>query len=258
MKPSELLNPKLLFRKFKGRLSTDLFKFLYTGSAKNREILRGPFKGLKFATSSFGASAYYPKILGTYEKELFPAVDQIVEANYPSIIDIGSAEGYYVGGLARLMPEVKITAFEAQAIGREQLKETIRRNSIEEQVEIRGECHSNDLKELLADPTQTLIICDVEGAELEILNPDAVPGLKQTPILVEIHDFVDPSISKILRDRFQPTHRIEEIHQAERTRDEVPVFSKFSQFLNRYTYHHYLVGEWRPKENFWFWMTPKK
>jgi hypothetical protein len=42
-----------------------------------------------------------PKWLGTYELELHSIIKGILRAEYNTIIDIGSAEGYYSVGLGK-------------------------------------------------------------------------------------------------------------------------------------------------------------
>lgn len=66
-----------------------------------KRILAGPFRGMKYIENSHG-SAYLPKILGSYEKELHKFIPRIVEEEYELILDIGAAEGYYAVGLSYL------------------------------------------------------------------------------------------------------------------------------------------------------------
>ncbi|MBT8196145.1 MAG: hypothetical protein KJO64_06945, partial [Bacteroidia bacterium] len=58
-------------------------------------VLNGPFKGLKYSSDNSFGSAFYPKLLGVYEKELHVVFNQIQNNNYSEIIDVGCAEGYY-------------------------------------------------------------------------------------------------------------------------------------------------------------------
>jgi len=44
------------------------------------------------------------KILGCYEAEITPAVEEAISRNYRTMLDVGCAEGYYAVGLARGVP----------------------------------------------------------------------------------------------------------------------------------------------------------
>jgi hypothetical protein len=76
------------------------------------------------------------------------------------------------------------------------------------------------LSEALAGSKQPLLLIDCEGAEQELLDPTAVPELKSTTIVVEVHDHLRPGIGQILRDRFAPTHEIESIESRPRDGSE--------------------------------------
>jgi len=67
-----------------------------------------------------------------------------------------------------------------------------------------------------------LIICDIEGAEVEVLNPAAVPGLKNAEMLVEMHDIIRKGCSAALRERFESSHRIEVIPTRKRNVNDFP------------------------------------
>src|SRR4051794_38235977 len=66
-------------------------------------VVGGPFEGMSYVGNSHG-SAWCPKILGTYEREIRSAVDEIAAREFPNIVNIGAAEGYYAVGLARRCP----------------------------------------------------------------------------------------------------------------------------------------------------------
>lgn len=53
------------------------------------------------------------------------------------------------------------------------------------------------------------MICDIEGAECELLDPDKAPGLLQADILVESHECNDASLTETLQQRFASAHDTE-------------------------------------------------
>jgi hypothetical protein len=52
------------------------------------------------------------------------------------------------------------------------------------------------------------MMCDIEGAERELLDPDASPALKGMDIIVESHECLIQGITQLLIDRFKATHHI--------------------------------------------------
>jgi hypothetical protein len=223
-----------------------------------RTVRLGPFQGMRYVENSIG-SAYLPKLLGTYERELTRVVKEIRRLRPGLIIDAGSAEGYYAVGLALLSGGARVVAFEREESGRCALSRLAELNRVRERVEIRGECSPFELGAALVHARggeyPSIVLCDVEGDEDHLLNPLAVPGLARAFILVETHEFVCPGITGRLQERFAATHAIELIWQTVRAREDFPFHTPVTWFLPA----HYLlwaVSEWRPERMCWLWMRP--
>lgn len=164
----------------------------------------GPFKGMKLRLDAIG-SAPSPKIIGSYESELHPAVAAIMAGRYTRVLNIGCAEGYYAVGLARGLPGVEVWAFDIDPAAHAATAALAALNGVSPQVRLEGECTPARLYELCT--TETIIVCDIEGAELALLDPVRAPGLLRADILVEIH----PSETgerpvELLGSRFAATH----------------------------------------------------
>lgn len=158
------------------------------------------------------SSAYCPKLLGTYELELHPVVEALrPQASYQHIVNIGAGEGYYAVGLARQLPQSRLTAYEADPESRAILNRMAQLNEVASRITIREFCTPSLLQEALQGLEHTLVVCDVEGGEQELLDPASIPELSQADILVELHDFLIAGISDVIRQRFATTHRITEI-----------------------------------------------
>ena len=56
-----------------------------------------------------------------------------------------------------------------------------------------------------------LILCDIEGYEEELLDPQLVPRLQEATMVVEAHDQFRPDVITVLTERFRETHEIERI-----------------------------------------------
>jgi hypothetical protein len=230
----------------------------YTSALVVREtkstVRSGPFRGMKYLKTSSG-SVLAPKLLGIYERELHQAIEEAIASPIRRIVDIGAAEGYYCTGFAMRMPRAKVVAYEIDEPARVLIAEMACLNEVSDRVEIRGACTVDELNSVLDASVPTLVICDAEGAEAYLLDPLRVPALRTAYILVEMHDVILGGLSGVIRQRFEGTHRIEQIRAEARSRSEFP----FSSFITRRFpgYVDYAVSDCRPPGMSWFWMRPK-
>lgn len=177
-------------------------------------VIDGPFKGMRYVDHA-NCSALSPKLLGTYERELHAFIAEAIETGYSNVIDIGAAEGYYAAGLALRMGGCVVHAFDTDPEARSNLATLSALNGVQGTVVIHNECTFETLESFQGH--RCLVICDIEGAELELLNPQAAPALVGFDILVEIHD--GPSSTTIhdtLESRFASTHDLTFIKFIER------------------------------------------
>ena len=195
---------------------------LYCQLGCPRKILSGPFRGMSWEPADAGG-AWLAKIIGTYELELHPSITNLERGSFDALVDIGCADGYYAVGLARLLDIPKVYAFDTDSHALRCLKRNARENLLGAQIKAKGLCCPNQLASDLRFDQNPLVICDVEGAELEILVPEACPKLLQAHILVEVHDFPPPGkIGTILRERFRESHEIVSIRTAARRVNDLP------------------------------------
>ncbi len=206
-------------------------------------VLSGPFAGMDYVPQATG-SALMPKLLGSYEAELHETLEKVAAANYAEVIDIGCAEGYYANGLARRLPSAQVYAFDIDPEARELCTAMARLNGVEERVIVSGKCGTEELNTLLTN--RSLIVCDCEGFELELLRPDLAPTLAQADILVELHDQVQPGLTPLLLSRFEPTHQAILITAAPRDPDQYPPL-RFTDPKER----QLAVSEFRPAGQQW-------
>jgi hypothetical protein len=161
--------------------------------------------------SQSSGSSYYPKLLGTYEKELHESIARIRKQQPNLIVDIGAAEGYYAVGLAMLLPEASVLTFDIDGQAREHLRKLAERNGVTDRVQIDGRCSPEVLEAAIAGKPRVSIICDVEGYETELLDLETVPSLRQACILVETHPHLSKGIEDLIHCRFSQSHKIERI-----------------------------------------------
>ena len=172
-------------------------------SGTQGKVRAGPFQGMVYGEHSFG-SCYIPKVLGIYERECYPAVEWASAQKPAIIVDIGAAEGYYAIGLCLRNPQARVIAFEMEETGRKLLSEAVARNGCQDRVKIRGACEPAGLAEALGDASPALVVCDCEGYENVVLDPEAVPALRRAMILVELHDVFQPGTRERIKSRFEP------------------------------------------------------
>jgi hypothetical protein len=218
-------------------------------------VLAGCFAGMSYVEETVG-SALIPKLLGTYERELVRVIEEIIRERFEEVIDIGAAEGYYAVGLARRLPAARVHAFEMSERGRALLSEMAMANGVADRVLIKGRCDVADLRDCLVSSRRPVVICDVEGFEATLLDPDRVPSLAHAPLLVEIHETLRPGVGQVIRTRFEITHQIEEIRQAERQIADFPFRTLYTRLLPERSLLD-LLSEWRPQGMTWLWMRPR-
>lgn len=169
------------------------------------KVQGGPFSGLTYVSHSSG-SAILPKLVGSYEAELALSIETITQTPYRTIVDVGSAEGYYAVGLAVRIPSATVYAYDIDEVARSRCAELARVNRVSDRVLIRGRCDAGELAKNLTD-LPALLMCDCEGFELDLLDPLKTPALRSTHMLVELHDHLRPGLTETLRSRFAATHR---------------------------------------------------
>lgn len=206
----------------------------------------GPFAGMDYPVqASEGGRA--PRLLGAYEAALHPVIETVIARGYPQVIDVGCAEGYYAVGLARRMPGSLVQARDSDPRARALCADLARANGVADRVRIGTEVIHADFALCRAAPT--FVLCDIEGAELALLDPDLAPGLVEADLLVEVHEGFRPGTLATLEARFAPTHQITRIDRALRP-DLLPGWAEGLSDLDRLL----LLWEWRAIPTPWLWL----
>lgn len=178
-------------------------------------VRKGPFAGMRLVHPS-RINVLSPKILGCYEQELHPVIQSFIfPQHYDRIINLGCAEGYYAVGLALCKADTPVYAFDINPLAQEMCREMALANQVDGRIMMEGECTLERLNQLTREG-HSLIFCDIEGSEIDLLQPNLVPGLLSSDLLVELHDFLNPHISPTIASRFANTHDITWIPSVER------------------------------------------
>lgn len=226
---------------------------------ETKRIVRGgPFAGMNYIHHTI-AGCDVPKLLGIYERELHGIIMGLPALGLRRVINIGAADGYYAVGLSKMLPELRVVAFEMDPRSRELLREMAERNGVLPQIEIRRRCELEDLSNVV-DAVPLLILCDVEGYEDVLMDPEKIEALRSAYLLVEIHDNKNPGVSGRIRGRFASSHAIETIWQEKRAASEFPFTTDYTRTLDAESLAA-AVDEGRPVRAgatpmSWFWMIP--
>lgn len=212
-------------------------------------IYAGPFKGMEYLDHST-EGCLIPRLLGCYEAELHDDLRAFAREGIDTVVDIGCAEGYYAVGLARLMPEATVHAFDTDPRAREACLGLARKNGVADRIVI-GETFTGDMFERFVD-RRTLVMIDTEGFEEILMRPDEWPALARLNIIMETHPEPHPDIVQTMLARFSPTHRIS-------VRSTGPRFVELPPWLLEQPQLDQLLATWeyRTTPTPWFVMRPK-
>lgn len=168
-------------------------------------VQTGPFAGLALAPGT-REGCYVPKLIGCYEAALHPAWEKAFRRSYGSLLNIGCADGYYAVGFARRQPAARIFAYDSNPEARRSCLALARLNGVDERLQIGGEFTLDDFGRHQTD--SPLLVCDIEGAEATLLDPEQAPLLRRLDMIVETHGAGTQHTRDIMISRFQSTHEI--------------------------------------------------
>jgi predicted O-methyltransferase YrrM len=188
-------------------------------------VAEGPFAGMRFKGRL--QAAYLPQIIGSFEYELHPILNTLIKHEFPLIINIGAADGYYAVGFARNCENARIVAFEMDDNLRRASQILAEINNVADRIQCFGKCDSDSLRQYNLD--SALVIIDCEGAEIDILTESLLPSLSKTWLLVELHDALRPGCGRILSRRFDATHDLCFISAKERDPEQFSLPTKLSR-----------------------------
>ena len=214
-------------------------------------VMQGPLQGLDFLPQS-AEGCHIAKLLGCYEQPLQPFIEAAIAENYPTILNIGCAEGYYAVGMAKRMPNTLVLAHDLNPKAQEVCAELAHKNQVADRVAVGGLFSPEDFAPYANQ--RVLLMCDIEGAERELLDPALAPDLKGMDIIVESHECLIPGITQLLIDRFKATHEITLVQDdGQRQLIKPP-----NWFINLAHLDQLLATwEWRSGPTPWLVMKPK-
>ena len=214
-------------------------------------VMNGPLRGLDFLPQS-AEGCHIAKLLGCYEQPLLPYIESAIQANYPLVINIGCAEGYYAVGMARQMASTRVLAFDLNPDAQRVCAELAAKNGVADRVTVDALFKPADFASFAGQ--RALLICDIEGGERDLLNQEVAPALKGMDMIVESHECMVPGITKLLIDRFSATHDITLVEDhGQRQLPNTPAWFNSLSHLDQLL----AVWEWRSGPTPWLVMKAK-
>lgn len=216
---------------------------------RSRLVQDGPFRGLEYPSSLSAPFGSVQRLVGTYERELAPTIEAVCTQPYTAVVDIGCAEGYYAVGLARRLPAVRVFAFDTDPSARAACAHLATANGVSERVIIGTHCDEATLRALPLGE-RALVISDCEGYEAELFSETVAALLRPHDVIIELHDFVDPTISGRVRSAFASTHLLESVQSID---DLVKMRAYMSSGFDELTLaeRFEMVREHRPTQMEW-------
>jgi precorrin-6B methylase 2 len=161
-------------------------------------VLRGPLAGASYRPSGDAAIA---KLVGAYECEIHPWIDEWLTGPGRVFVDVGAGDGYYACGVKTVRPELRVIAFELAPIQRRRLAESAA------EIEILGRATPRALADIPLE--RALVLVDVQGAEVDVLRGASLPALRSATVIVALHEHANPAALDLLSARFAPTHTVD-------------------------------------------------
>ncbi|HZV73361.1 MAG TPA: hypothetical protein VFF79_06565 [Conexibacter sp.] len=192
---------------------TDLARRLLAGG--EAVVQAGPFAGMTYASGSLpDIDAAVAKLLGVYEREVAWVFERAIARRVSTFVDVGCADGYYGVGMAHASPATTTYAYDLSSSARALCSATAAASAVAERVRIAKRFTLDALASL---PTSgALVLCDIEGGEVELLDADAAAALAGSVVVVEVHEDQRQGAGDRLRAAFACTHDAVAVRQQPR------------------------------------------
>ena len=208
---------------------------------RNGTIVRyGPFAGMIYPVDAALNRISIPKLLGTYENELHSVIKTVSQRRYDFVIDVGSAEGYYAVGMARLL-RVPVYAYDPEPVESNLCSMMARINGVADIVRMGDLFTSADMPKYASQ--RVFLLCDCEGFEAHLFTADTIQLTSKWDLLIELHGETRESLP-----RLPWKHTTQVIRQQPRDA-ETGTFPELAGLGPAAA----LLSEYRDSEQCWLW-----
>ena len=154
------------------------------------EVQRGPFAGLKLDRHNSASKGQLGlKIFGLYESVVVEAIEKF--GPFSDLINIGACDGYFTLGLLRSGLAKRSICFETVRSRQRAIERYAKFNNLEDRVIVLGTADESIGPQIAGHnfrPDGSLMICDIEGAEFELLTKNFLGQLVGSTMIIELHD----------------------------------------------------------------------
>jgi hypothetical protein len=177
-------------------------------------VQSGPFTGIRLAQRAMrGDGDLCAKLLGSYEKELHSVIMRATQRTYDAIVNIGSGDGFYAIGLAKLFGDIPVYAYDHGEMARGITAENSILNGLSHRIQTGVLLDTEGLIEIALVYGRLLVFSDIEGDEKEILGDERVArALDSCDLIIETYDSRDRMITPAIWEKYGQSHKIEVIH----------------------------------------------
>ena len=168
--------------------------------ALNNTVRYGPFQHLKLHQTPYWSGADRgAMLLGMYEQEVLQQLQQLSH-DYDTFIDVGAADGYYAVGALVSDQFQSCICFETDVRGQEAIQRLADLNNVSKRIHIFGQANSEFLSTLSSTgfdfASGGVFLFDIEGAEYSLLTDSLLQTLRNSAMIIELHDSSDEPGSK--------------------------------------------------------------
>jgi ribosomal protein L11 methylase PrmA len=154
--------------------------------------------------------------------------------------------------MARRMLNTQVFAFDLNPKAQEVCATLAKKNGVSDRVNVGALFRPEDFDKHANQ--KVMVLCDIEGAEKELLNPELAPGLKGMDLIVESHECLISGITQTLIDRFNNTHHITLVlDNGQRQLQDAPQWFNNLAHLDQFL----ATWEWRSGATPWLVMKAK-
>lgn len=175
------------------------------------KVFAWPFRGMELSKDVMKWH-FSPTLLGTYEWEIHDAIEDAIASGVKNVINVGCAYGYYSVGFAQRLPEATIYAYDIDPNMRDHCRAMAELNGVADRVMIGERFNGEDYDRFAGE--DSFVFMDIEGDEIDLLDPEKYPALKKMNIIAGLHDSIVGKASHLVPPRFTESHTIKIIKNA--------------------------------------------
>jgi len=172
---------------------------------RGKTVTEGPFAGVRFSSFDSIGLSKYPKVLGSYESELHPQMEDFLHTQFDTLLNIGCETGYYACGFALNGQVERTLAFDVSREMRKKCEANALFNGVAMEIGT-----SVTRGQLLEDThnlgEKALVICDIEGGEADLFDEEVFRAMSNHTFVIECHNFIDPAIMARIEAAALKTH----------------------------------------------------